>query len=139
MRLNSLEVFFTADGKITFGAAALQEVPTAGGAISHLDITSPARFAFFPSPLPDGRHFVFLGIDPPARAEGDAIFLGTLDVKPDAKPGASRAKKLLAVGRPTTGPHEVVYAPSPNDPNRGYILADTSSMCGKPGTTTQGR
>jgi eukaryotic-like serine/threonine-protein kinase len=113
--------FFTADGKIAFSSSELQEVPAGGGAVSHVD-TAPSRNAFFPTPLPDGRHFVFLGIDPAARSEGDAIFLGSLDVKPDVKPGMPSAKKLLAVGSPTTGPHEVAFVASPVDPDHGYIL-----------------
>ena len=123
---DALRVFgglWTADGKIAFSSPDLQEVPAAGGAISHLD-TAPSRLAFFPSPLPDGRHFIFLGLDPDpsARAEGDVIFLGTLGIKPDGKPGLSGAKKLMAIGSPTTGPHEVAFEASPDEPERGYIL-----------------
>jgi len=59
-------------------------VSDAGGSLS--PVVAPGtekRFGNFPFFLPDGRHFLYYGS--PASATGGAIFIGSLDAKPEAQ------------------------------------------------------
>ena len=100
--------FFTSDGRIIFSGLgprgpALLEINTSGGVVSKAPVASNDEPSLLPSPLPDGRHFLYTRA---GAALLDATYLGSLDAK--------SAKKLLpgAAG---------IYAPSP-DPNQGYVL-----------------
>jgi Tol biopolymer transport system component len=105
--------FWTPDGKIVFGDTArppgLWEVSAAGGVSSPLPGFEHAGnpYLYTPVLLPDGRHFLYTSGN---GANGD-LYLGSLD----SKLGHQSSKKLLsAVG--------AAYAPSPNDPDLGYVL-----------------
>ncbi len=112
--------FWTPDGKIVFSASPggppdLFEVPEAGGTPTPLPGVdrSVRELRAFPVLLPDGRHFVYMR--QPAGAIPAAYLVSLLDVKPgDAKPENSR--KLLANAQ------VFAYAPSPDDPNLGYLI-----------------
>jgi serine/threonine protein kinase/Tol biopolymer transport system component len=104
--------FWTPDGKIVFSDPArppgLWEVPSAGGVSSPVPGFEHAGNPYVLGPvlLPDGRHFLYTSGNGPT---GD-VYLGSLD----SKLGHQGSKKLLnaAAG----------YAPSPNDPDLGYLL-----------------
>jgi hypothetical protein len=107
--------FWTPDGKIVFGEPSRQpglwEVPATGGVPSPLPGVEHAgdTFRYGPVLLPDGKHFLYSS-GGPASAD---VYLGSLD----SKPGQERSKKLL------TGVfNNARYAPSPNDPDLGYLL-----------------
>ena len=107
--------FWTPDGKIVFGdpthQPGLWEVPATGGVSSALPGVEHAgdAFRYGPEPLPDGRHFLYTS----GGASSGDVYLGLLD----NKPGQPGSKKLL------TGVfNNVRYAPSPNDPEMGYLL-----------------
>jgi len=98
------------DGVIVFGAgitAGLFKVPAAGGTpipVTPIDI--PAWVPFF---LPDGRHFFYdRRLSDQSRS---AIYLGSLDLKPEQQPS-----------KPLVKSHWLpLYSPSA-DPGLGYLL-----------------
>ena len=71
--------FWSRDGKIVFGATAtsgLLQVSAAGGTASPL---TAGGLDGYPSPLPDGRHFVYTRN---TSATTGAIYIGSMDTKP---------------------------------------------------------
>jgi len=103
--------FWTPDGKIVFGNAlgpqGLFEVSAAGGVSSPLRGSDSA--GLFPVLLPDRQHFLaFRG-----NVLGGDVYLGSLG----GNPGQSSSVKILTGVLPGT-----VYAPSPHDPDLGYLL-----------------
>jgi hypothetical protein len=100
------------------------QVAAAGGSATPL-AGFEGRFAAFPAPLPDGRHFVYTGGEWKGNQPTDtAVYFGALDGKPDEK----SAKPLLA------DDSRVVYAPSP-DPGAGYLLFVRGASGSKPSGT----
>jgi Tol biopolymer transport system component len=77
--------FWTPQGEIVFGgrgAGVLQRVSAAGGLPTPVTVLANGdTFASLPSPLPDNRHFLYLRASPGAGG----LFVGSLDVKPDAQ------------------------------------------------------
>jgi eukaryotic-like serine/threonine-protein kinase len=106
--------FWTPDGKIVFGdptrPPGLWVVAAAGGVSSPLpgleQVAAVGRL--FPVPLPDGRHFLYYG----GTQVGGDVYAGLLDSNSGQNP-----KKLLTGIAPG-----LAYAPSPDDPNLGYVL-----------------
>jgi len=107
--------FWTSDDKIIFGdptrLPGLWEVPAAGGVSSPLPGLGQAAAVgrLFPVPLPDGRNFLYYE----GTQVGGDVYVGSLD----SKSGQQKPKKLLAGIAPG-----IVYAPSPDDANVGYVL-----------------
>ncbi|MGH9716582.1 MAG: protein kinase domain-containing protein [Candidatus Acidiferrales bacterium] len=99
------------DGVIIFSQGyIIMRVPAGGGAASPL--TSPhtsGELHFFPSFLPDGRHFIYLRMT--GKTGDSGIYVGSIDVQP----GKQDSKRLLAAGS------DAVYVPS-SDPNMGQLL-----------------
>jgi eukaryotic-like serine/threonine-protein kinase len=103
--------FWTSDGKIVFAdivrPQSLWEVPAAGGISASLpNIQQGNPYLYWPVLLPDGRHFLYTS---GSNQSGD-LYLGSLD----SKPGQPSSKRLLTAAG-------AMYAPSPNDPDRGYL------------------
>ena len=102
------------DDLIVFGAipGGLFRVPATGGVPTQITALDPARQEDShaePSFLPDGRHFVYKRSS--ADPEKDAIYLGSVDAKPDQQ-----------ISKPLVASHWLpVYAPSA-DPATGYLL-----------------
>jgi eukaryotic-like serine/threonine-protein kinase len=120
----SLGGFWTPDGKIVFstimsGAPDLREVSASGGAASPFPAVERPSGAgdgiLSPVLLPDGRHFVYLS----GNGSNLRIDLGSLDAVP-----AQRAapKVLTQASFLNVGPPAIAFAPSPNNPNLGYLL-----------------
>jgi Tol biopolymer transport system component len=111
--------FWTSDKKIFFGQprVGVREVSAAGGA----PILIAPRGQAFPTLLPDGRHFLYLG-----AADG-GVYLGSLDAKPEQQ----GSKKLL----PDTSP--IAYAPNPGagsgGADKGYLLFLRAATAPPPG------
>jgi serine/threonine protein kinase/Tol biopolymer transport system component len=108
------------DGTIIFGSQSqLMRVAETGG--MPIPLTAPSRGAVaVPSFLPDGRHFIYVD----GSAAQDAIYLGSLDVKPE-----QQNTTPLAI---VPFPNYPVYAPS-SDPRIGYVLfAGDSSLMALP-------
>jgi len=107
--------FWTPDGKIVFSdptrPPGLWEVPSAGGVSSPLPgFEHPGNQRLVtPVLLPDGRHFLYTLLS--GMTSGD-VYLGSLD----RGAGHQSSKKLPLTAFPPT------YAPSPDDPNLGYLL-----------------
>jgi Tol biopolymer transport system component len=107
--------FWTSDGKIIFGdptrPPGLWEVPATGGLSSPLPgfEHSSDKYLFFPTPLPDGRHFLYVT----GRQSVGDVYLASLD----RKQGQQGSKKLLTGIVPG-----LVYVPSPDDPDIGFLL-----------------
>ncbi|MGA9885157.1 MAG: protein kinase [Candidatus Acidiferrales bacterium] len=103
------------DGVIIFSQGfIIMRVPVGGGAASPL--TSPHTSGerhFFPSFLPDGRHFIYLRMT--GSAEDSGIYIGSIDLQPRKQD----SKRLLAAGS------DAVYVPS-SDPYMGQLLFLTS-------------
>jgi eukaryotic-like serine/threonine-protein kinase len=102
--------FWTSEGKIVFSpAGGLWVVPAAGGTASPLPGFEHAGNPYLnlPALLPDGRHFLYTSGN---GVTGD-VYLGSLD----SKVGHQSSKKLLSA-------IAAVYAPSPDDPDRGYLV-----------------
>ena len=101
------------DDVIVFGSlGGLFRVPASGGVPVPITTIDPARqesYPGFPSFLPDGKHFVYIRAF--ADKEKDAIYLGSLDAKPEQQ----SSKPLVR------SPWEPVYAPSA-DRSAGYLL-----------------
>jgi Tol biopolymer transport system component len=136
--------FWTRDGQIVFGTAGqesgLFKVPADGGVrvqLTRLDRSRGEIFHAHPSPLMDGRQFVYT-----RAAEGDqgGIYVGSVDARPEEQ-GSNR---LLA---DQTSP--VYLAPSEDHP--GYLLflrdgallaqsfdARTLTLAGDPVTIAEG-
>jgi Tol biopolymer transport system component/predicted Ser/Thr protein kinase len=103
--------FWTRDNKIVFGTSdGLRQVSAAGGISAPLTTvdrsqgeTSHSR----PSPLPDGRHFLYTRASD--RAENTGIYLGSLDARPEAQ----STRRLLDIS-------DAAYAPSPD--GGAYLL-----------------
>jgi len=118
--------FWTPDGKIVFGdpgrRPGLWEVPASGGVSSPLPGFEHAGnpYLYRPALLPDGRHFLYVSGN---ETSGD-VYLGSLD----SKQGQQSAKKLLSA-------NGVVYAPSPDDSNLGYLLFGRPTAPGAPAAT----
>jgi Tol biopolymer transport system component/predicted Ser/Thr protein kinase len=103
------------DGVILFGnvAAGIMRVAASGGTPVPVTTVNASRREdthMVPVFLPDGRHFLYLGVSRTAP-ENSGVFLGSLD----AKPGAQDPTRLIAS---TTGP---AYASS-SDGALGRIL-----------------
>jgi serine/threonine protein kinase len=77
--------FWTADNKIVFGGSGgITQVPATGGTPSQVTIPDRNRGEaghVFPSPLPDGVHFVYTRYAPNSDVGG--LYIGSLDAKPD--------------------------------------------------------
>jgi serine/threonine protein kinase/Tol biopolymer transport system component len=101
------------DNLIVFGSGnGLFRVPASGGVpvqITGVDDARQELSHFLPSFLPDGRHFVYIRRS--KSRERSAIFLGSVDAKPDQQ----SSEPLVASH---WGP---AYASSP-DRNTGYLL-----------------
>ena len=102
------------DGVIVFGVMGkgLMRVSEAGGAASPLTTLDSSRQEMFhanPSFLPDGRHFVYMGLS--TALEKSGMYLGSLDAKPEQQ----GSKRLVATIS------NAAYAPS-SDPNLGHLL-----------------
>ncbi len=97
----------------TFVQGPLQRVPAAGGVASPLTELDPARQIsgqYFPTFLPDGRHFLYWQNS--AILENRGIYIGSLDSKPEEQ----GSRKLLS-----TGFLPCVYVPA-QDSGPGQIL-----------------
>ena len=107
------------DNKVIFGVfgGGIFEVPAGGGTASEV-----AKQGAFPSLLPDGSHFVYMGWGDQNPAGG--IYLGSLDSKLRGR----AVKRLLTDDSP------VVYVPSP-DPAVGYLLFVRRAVLGAPAGT----
>ena len=116
--------FWTPDSKIVFGdQRGLWEVPAGSGVSSLLPgVGSPGHGGYLYGPvlLPDASHFLY-SIGGAANLD---VYLASL-----GKPGQQSSRKLL-----TGVISSVVYAPSLDDPNLGYLLfvsgADSSIVTG---------
>jgi Tol biopolymer transport system component len=99
--------FWTSDGKILFaGNGTLFQVPASGGTATPLPGSGGSGTRdLLPSPLPDGRHFLFARFSP----DSAVTYLASIDE------GLGRAKKL------TDSPVTRVI-PSLEDANLGYLL-----------------
>jgi Tol biopolymer transport system component len=110
--------YFTADGHtIVFGTAAggddgIFQVPAGGGTRSTLTLLDRSGrkevFHAHPSPLPDGKHFLYVRA---ATGDEGGIYVGSLDAKPEQQ----ESQRLLA---DQTSP---VYA-SAGGGGKGYLL-----------------
>ena len=118
--------FWTADGKIVFSdplrPPGLFEIPAAGGVSSPVPGFEHAGNLVlrFPVLLPDGKHFLYTS----GTASSAGVYLGSLD----SKAGQLISKKLLSGDGS-------VYAPSPDDPDRGYLLYLRTAGPGAPAGT----
>jgi eukaryotic-like serine/threonine-protein kinase len=107
--------FWTLDGKIVFGdpnhAQSLREVPAAGGESSPLPGQKQATTfgSLLPILLPGGRYFLYERGNPVSAD----VYLGRLDSRVEQQ----NSRKLLASVQPG-----LAYAPSPDDPDLGYLL-----------------
>jgi eukaryotic-like serine/threonine-protein kinase len=73
-----------------------QRVSASGGPTTRLPVGDGPNFRFFPAFLPDGRHYLFLGVGP--NRQGSAIGVGSID-SPDSRDLVpSRASALYAPG-----------------------------------------
>jgi eukaryotic-like serine/threonine-protein kinase len=102
------------DGVIIFGQllGGIMRVSASGGPASPLTTLDPSRGEIdhaFPSFLPDGRHFLYLRRT--AQPENSGIYVGSLDVKPEAQD----SRRLLVTA------FQPVYVPSVN-PESGQLL-----------------
>jgi eukaryotic-like serine/threonine-protein kinase len=108
--------FWAPDGRIIFGdpirEPGLWEVPAGGGVFSALSGFEHAGnpTLFFPSLLPDGKHFLYTSGSP--FSSGGDVYIGSLD----SKPGQQSFRKLLP------GAWHAYYVPSQDDPDLGYVL-----------------
>jgi Tol biopolymer transport system component len=102
--------FWTPDDKILFaGNGTLFQVPAGGGTATPLPGSGgPGAFDRFPTPLPDGRHFLFARFSS-GSAPTAVTYLASIDE------GLGRATKLI-----DSFPARVI--PSPEDANLGYLL-----------------
>jgi eukaryotic-like serine/threonine-protein kinase len=105
--------FWTPDGKIVFSdlsrPSGLWEIPAAGGVSSHLPgVERGNPYLYYPVLLSDGRHFLYTS---GSLGNGD-VYLASLD----NQPGKQSSQKLLV------GVVRVVYVPSLDDPDLGYLL-----------------
>ncbi len=80
---------WTADGMILYGrmGGGLLKVPASGGApvaVTELDASRDEIGHGVPVMLPDGRRFLYLRVS--RQPERTALFVGSLDVAPDAQP-----------------------------------------------------
>lgn len=109
--------FWTPDGRIVLGdKTGLREIPAGGGVSGPLPgVEGPSGGSSFYAPvlLPDGKHFLYSV----GGAASPDVYLGSLDGQPGQQP-----KKLL-----TGVISGVVYVPSPNDPELGYLLFVTGA------------
>jgi eukaryotic-like serine/threonine-protein kinase len=89
---------WNADDVIIVGqpAGGLLRCSAVDGSVSELtriDAAKAESAHVFPSFLPDGRHFLYLGVSR-QKPEGSGVYLGSLD----EPPGARRTDRLLATG-----------------------------------------
>jgi len=111
--------YWTADGgTIIFGTAGgngsgpIFRVPTGGGtraALTTVDRSRKETFHAHPSPLPDGKRFLYVRSS--ADNDGGGIYVGSIDAKPDQQ----ESKRLLA------DQASPVYVPATGRGN-GYLL-----------------
>ena len=97
------------NGVILFGGrgeGAIQQVSEAGGVPHPVTDLLGTTFHAFPSLLPDGRHFLYLG-----SSLNPGIYVGSLDAKPNEQP----TQQLIASS------YGAVYAPVPGK-DAGYVL-----------------
>jgi Tol biopolymer transport system component len=102
--------FWTPDDKILFADnGTLLQVPASGGTATPLPGSGgPGAFDRYPTPLPDGRHFLFARFSS-GSALAAVTYLASIDE------GLGRASKLI-----DSFPARVI--PSLEDPNLGYLL-----------------
>ena len=118
--------FWTGDGRIVFGSAAashLLVVPVAGGVASPLTALDTSRqetLHNLPSPLPDGRHFLYYRRS--SRAENEGVYIGSLDAKPEAQ----SSQILLA------SPVAAMYAPVPGERNGRILFLRDGTLMAQP-------
>ncbi|SPE36292.1 Serine/threonine protein kinase [Candidatus Sulfopaludibacter sp. SbA6] len=96
------------DGVILVGnEGEISRVSDAGGTPSPVVAAHGAKegLGFFPDFLPDGRHFLYYGAR--IEAEGGAVYIGSLDLKPDAQ----NAKPLLSADS------AAIFAADPSQPS----------------------
>jgi len=92
---------------IVFGSeVGIQQVSASGGPAT--PVTASALSAT-PTFLPDGRHFIFMRVDPAGKNNG--FYLGSIDLRPEEQP----SRELLAADS------NVVLGPS-SDPAVVYVL-----------------
>jgi Tol biopolymer transport system component len=110
--------FWTPDDKILFASnGTLFQVPASGGTPTPLPGSGgPGTLDRFPTPLPDGRHFLFARISL-ASARTAVTYLASIDE------GLGRATKLI-----DSFPARVI--PSLDDPNLGYLLFLRDTVAG---------
>jgi len=94
------------------GRSGVWSISDAGGIPRQVTAISPGQdpgFAFAPTFLPDGRHFLYSRY---SGAFSIGVYIGSIA----ATPGEQSTQRLL----PATS--QVLFAPSPSDRNRGHIL-----------------
>jgi eukaryotic-like serine/threonine-protein kinase len=74
----------------------IQRVSASGGPTTQLPVAAGPNFRFFPSFLPDGRHFVHLGVG--ADRSGFAISVGSIESAASRELVRSRASATYAAG-----------------------------------------
>jgi Tol biopolymer transport system component len=89
--------FSTSEGVIIFGTGqtAVNRVSSDGGtpvAVTRSDSARQETYHALPSPLPDGRHFLYLRVS--SNPENSGIFVGSVDAKSDDPP----SRMVLATG-----------------------------------------
>ncbi len=108
--------FWTREGNIVFGLSASvpqHKVAASGGTASPV---SAGPLLAYPSPLPDGKHFVYWN--------GDGIFIASLEESSKEAP-----RRVLADSSP------VEYVPAPNS-RQGYLLFVRGATGSGPGPPT---
>jgi Tol biopolymer transport system component/predicted Ser/Thr protein kinase len=103
------------DGVIIFGSGeGVMRVAATGGNVT--PVTSPAATPGmvahrYPSMLPDGKHFLYLGVSTVQVNGNNRVYVGSLDAKPEAQ----NSKPLLATD------YRPIYVPS-SDSGVGQLL-----------------
>ena len=84
----------------------LQQIPAAGGTATTVKLPDPSpELRWFPSFLPDGRHYLYLAIDLTTR-KGMGIRVGSLDSTDVRELGAGRRQRDLHRAGVSSGPRD---------------------------------